>query len=147
MSAIESTQAPTTMSQAIPRFSGKAVAWLSFCFGTPTGLLLLAENWRRLGQGDRAAKYAVGGVLVLLALVVMSSLLEPVAGLAILFGQILTLKYLAGKVGDAEFALTHGGKCFVHRNALLGLGIGVAVLGAALLLSIALLIMRLIVLG
>ena len=144
---MESTQTSTMMGPAIPLFSGKAVAWLSFCFGTPTGLLLLAENWRRLKQGDRAAKYAACGVLVLLALVVMSSLLEPLASLATLFSQIFTLKYLAGRVGDAEFTLTHSGKSFVHRNALLGLGIGVVVLGAVLLLSIALLIVRLIVTG
>ena len=41
-------------------FSRTAIGWLSFFCGFPAGILLLAYNWRQLGQRARTARYIAG---------------------------------------------------------------------------------------
>ncbi len=144
------TTTTTTTTDATPRaarpmvrlFSDRAVGWLTFCLGAPTGCLLIADNWRRLGQRGRAARYAAAAALLLVVFVLVGGILGQLARGSALPINMIALFFLRERAaeGDAAVALARGR--LVYQNAWQGVALGVGVaaltLGATLVVALTL---------
>jgi hypothetical protein len=118
--------------QYLELFSRTAAAVLSFCFGAPTGFLLLAYNSRQLGRDFGG--YLAAALIGLPALIVVFSFLPSTIALLANIGLIYLIRKLATEQeGDAQIANYQ----VARRNAMVGVGVGVVVVVVMVALIIA----------
>ena len=132
---------PDLKARALALFSGKAIVWLSAFFGFPTGLLLLAHNWRLLGDRPRMARHLACALLSLVPLAIVAARLMGTVGLVLLLpANFLVLFVIIKRVQEMDRAAAAWREASVEdRNAWLGVGVGIGVVLALLLATTALL--------
>ncbi len=130
-------QAPA---QAVEVWSPKAIAWLTFCFGLLTGLLLASYNWWQLEQRDTARNHIIAAVVVfivsLASVLLMPGILGSFVALALNLGGMRYLHSRA-QAGIDEAAARDVLANYRHAGLGVAIGIVVAVASAILLLALA----------
>jgi hypothetical protein len=102
-------------------FSPTAVAVLAFFFSAATGFLLLAYNARQLGRD--VGGFIAAAVFGLPVMIVVFSFLPTFVTLLINVGLIYLMRNLAtDQNDDPQYNIS-------PKNALIGVGVGVVVLG------------------
>ena len=128
--ATRRTSAEQAPSQSIEVWSPKAIAWITFFFGLPAGLLLASANWRQLERHDTARNHTIGAVGAFLAYLAAVLLIPGSLGsfvvLAINIGGLLYLR--AQTQGDIDEASTRNiWANYRHAGPGVAIGLGMAV--------------------
>ena len=113
---------------SIEVWSPKAISWLTFFFGLPTGLILAVANWRQLEQHDKARTHIIGAVIAFIVYIAAVALIPGSLGtgvvLIINLGGLLYLRSQAQE--DIDNAAVRD-VWANFRNAWVGVGIGIGV--------------------
>ncbi|MFN8517242.1 MAG: PQQ-binding-like beta-propeller repeat protein [Thermomicrobiales bacterium] len=129
--------------RTVQLFSGKAVILLTLLFGFPTGLLLLAHNWRRLGQRARMVGCIVAALLGMIALIAVAAEFVGTTGLWLLALLQFVMFFIIVKLAeDVDKTASRDELLLIDRNAWRGVGVGVALALVVLLTRTLLLAMQ-----